>query len=370
MACVGTLDMVALNHIPVNLEFASVRDMVNERGEWDVAKFSHFLPNEAINDVMGMVPPVNGNDPDKVTWGLTCNGQFSTKSAYHFVMQSSQGPTHKVWKVIWKLKAGDMDTNFFSNDLTNWIYRNVTNHTCHLDGFPWSSVFVVALSTLWHYRNGMVFAAKHVLPNELVRGILCKAAEFNHVLSTHNSANVSKPPTVSASINWTYPTYPFMKCNVDTSLRDGGLKAACGGLFRNETGAWLGGFVRNIGTASITISELWGILSALQMAQSLRVKYLCIETDSKTAVAFISKGVVDSHPCRAIILAIKSLMDSVGVVNISHTYREGNRATDWLADYAFQFTLGYHILPAPPHGLFPILRDDLADISFVRSIFL
>ncbi|KAJ1393261.1 Reverse transcriptase zinc-binding domain [Sesbania bispinosa] len=280
---------------------------------------------------MGMVPSANVDCPDKVMWRLTPNGFFSTKSAYHLVIQSPQGPNHKVWKVIWKLKvphrykcflwmvlkgglntnflrysrkisdtdlcplcksnskqaihilrdctkakeiwnllkAEDMDANFYNNDITNWIFRNLTNHSCHFGGSPWSSLFIVTLSSLWHYRNGVVFAAKHAHSNGIFHGILGKAAEFNHVLSTNRSSNVSAPPIVSASIKWTYPNYPFIKCNVDASLRDGGMKATCGRLFRNETGTWIRGFVRNIGSASITMSELWGILSALQVAQSL-----------------------------------------------------------------------------------------------------
>ncbi|KAJ1386771.1 BSD domain [Sesbania bispinosa] len=43
-------------------------------------------------------------------------------------------------------------------------------------------------------------------------------------------------------------------------------------------------FVRNIANASITMSELWGIYSALQMAEMLQLNHIWIKTDSKTAM--------------------------------------------------------------------------------------
>ncbi|KAJ1385721.1 Ribonuclease H domain [Sesbania bispinosa] len=147
-------------------------------------------------------------------------------------------------------------------------------------------------------------------------------------------------------------------------MRDGGLKSACGELFRNSAGMWIDGFVRNTGQATITMSELWGIYSALSLAERRNFEYVWIETDSLTAVTLIHKGVSTSHPCWSIIQAIKVLLLKYPNTRISHVFREGNRAADWLVDFAFNFTLGFHPVSSPPSGIIPILRDDSVGVAF------
>jgi hypothetical protein len=64
-------------------------------------------------------------------------------------------------------------------------------------------------------------------------------------------------------VGWTRPMQGWVKCNTNGDLIPQNQSAACGGVFRDESEAWRGGFVINIGTCSTLISELWGILSAL-----------------------------------------------------------------------------------------------------------
>ncbi|KAJ1403898.1 hypothetical protein SESBI_27022 [Sesbania bispinosa] len=43
-------------------------------------------------------------------------------------------------------------------------------------------------------------------------------------------------------------------------------QASCGDVVRDASGAWKGGFARNIGIGSMLGMELWGIYSALLIA--------------------------------------------------------------------------------------------------------
>ncbi|KAJ1406802.1 Reverse transcriptase-like [Sesbania bispinosa] len=61
--------------------------------------------------------------------------------------------------------------------------------------------------------------------------------------------------------------------------------------------------------ASITMTELWGIFTALQIAWDHRFPQLWLESDSVTAVSLIANGCTESHPCRAIIREIRNFFD-------------------------------------------------------------
>ncbi|KAJ1439604.1 Ribonuclease H-like superfamily [Sesbania bispinosa] len=143
----------------------------------------------------------------------------------------------------------------------------------------------------------------------IITSILNRAAEFNNVHSKGcDSSLIASILASHTLIKWNFPTDHFVKCNVDASLKEG-VRAAYCGVFRDGSGVWLGGFVRNIGSASITMSKLWGVYSALQLAERCSLRHLWIDSDSKTAVDMIFNGVSLCHPCYAIIKAIKQLMN-------------------------------------------------------------
>lgn len=84
-------------------------------------------------------------------------------------------------------------------------------------------------------------------------------------------------------ISWSSLVHGWTKCNSDKSIIRGGLFRACGGLFRNESGEWLLGFMRKLGTGGILGSKLWSILTSLEIAWQKNFKNVWIEVDSKTA---------------------------------------------------------------------------------------
>lgn len=69
-------------------------------------------------------------------------------------------------------------------------------------------------------------------------------------------------PYSSQLVGWHFPPNGWIKCNVDGSHLSNDLKAACGGVFRDATGAWLGGFSNKLGYCSFVMAELRGVLTA------------------------------------------------------------------------------------------------------------
>jgi len=56
-------------------------------------------------------------------------------------------------------------------------------------------------------------------------------------------------------IEWKVPDIGSVNCNTNGVLK---------GFFRDESGAWLGGFGWNLGSCSMLTLKLWGIYSTLQ----------------------------------------------------------------------------------------------------------
>ncbi|MCI20290.1 ribonuclease H protein, partial [Trifolium medium] len=108
-------------------------------------------------------------------------------------------------------------------------------------------------------------------------------------------------------VQWKFPRQGWIKCNTDGALVSQNQQADCGGVFRNESGAWLGGFARKLGSCSALMAELWGILSALQLAKEKGYRKVILESDSTVAIDLIVKDYPDNHPCATIVSFINRL---------------------------------------------------------------
>nr|KYP40685.1 Heat shock 70 kDa protein [Cajanus cajan] len=72
------------------------------------------------------------------------------------------------------------------------------------------------------------------------------------------------------------PPNGWVCLNTDGSVyedhRIGCSKGACGGLVRDSSGCFLGGFSVNLGPTSVTLAELWGVVHGLKLAWDLGFK--------------------------------------------------------------------------------------------------
>jgi len=57
------------------------------------------------------------------------------------------------------------------------------------------------------------------------------------------------------SVGWKAPTAPWVKVNTDGSICD--THGACGGLFRDHLGTFLGAFTCNMGSCSVFKAEVF-----------------------------------------------------------------------------------------------------------------
>lgn len=69
------------------------------------------------------------------------------------------------------------------------------------------------------------------------------------------------------------------------------------------------------------------------------------------------------HPCFNLIWQCKDLIARDWVVHFKHTYREGNRVVDWLANHALNLSLGLHCLSQLALG---VLQSALVGLTFLK----
>ncbi|KAJ1424710.1 Ribonuclease H domain [Sesbania bispinosa] len=287
------------------------------KGPWRIKCFMWMLLKDGLKTNKFRCTR-NMSDTDKCP---LCNA--FPESTFHALRDCVRA--NKIWCLI---KADNFDRNFFSSYLFTWVYVNITSTDTHHSGAPWNTIFVVTLSNLWHSRNDFVF--NHVTKPEatVVHNVIITAAEIDHALTHFQEPAVSNPIICQKLITWTFPTGDFIKCNVDGSVKYNGSVAACEGVFRDSLGAWRFGFTRHLGSATITATELRGILTALQLARGRMIQKLWLETDSATTVTPVQNGCQPTHPSWSIVQAIRLLIQEPWHVHISHTYKEGNGVAD------------------------------------------
>ncbi|CAL1379041.1 unnamed protein product [Linum trigynum] len=76
-------------------------------------------------------------------------------------------------------------------------------------------------------------------------------------------------------------------------------------------------------------------------------RLLIVEKDSKLAIELIDKSTDVVHHLATILGAICRQIVQGWMVRLVHTYREGNRAADWLLKHNLIYPFGYVELPDP-----------------------
>ncbi|CAL1413418.1 unnamed protein product [Linum trigynum] len=169
-------------------------------------------------------------------------------------------------------------------------------------------------------------------------------------------------------IGWLPPLAGWDKMNVDGAANGSQGPAGAGDILRNAEGRWTGGFVCNLGSCSTILAELWGIYHGLGVAWQQGCRTLILETDSQMALQLIDKRTDPLHPHATLLAAIRRRIAQDWVVKLAHTYREGNRAADWLSKHSLVYPYGKYELTAPPQRIQHIIGDDCRGTTITRSI--
>ncbi|CAN1149690.1 Putative ribonuclease H protein At1g65750, partial [Linum perenne] len=147
-----------------------------------------------------------------------------------------------------------------------------------------------------------------------------------------------------------------------------GSEAAAGGLIRNSDGRCLYAFCTNLGKCSIMRAELQGIIVGLRIAWDNGFRRVAARTDSQAILTLIREDRNVSHQHAVDIANLRELLERDWEVTISHIFREGNFAADYLANLGHDYPWGVNIIPISDCNLNYFLRRDCIGISEPRHI--
>lgn len=240
-----------------------------------------------------------------------------------------------------------------------------------------SDVFAAALvhtvHTILLARNAIRFSSlKTTLHNTFAK--ISTLVTMSGVISTGNCVigdvdllhSLLIPPSHRrvrdiVSVIWKPPTITWVKANTDGSVI--GINSSCGGIFRDFTGAYLGGFSSNLGEGTVFEAELTGLMLAMEYAARHNWSRLWLESDSSGAVhAFKNHSAIPMrfrnrwHNCMQLGL----------FVICSHIYREGNGCADAMASLGHELTdtTWFHIMPVSLSIDFSRDRNGLPNFRF------
>jgi ribonuclease HI len=140
------------------------------------------------------------------------------------------------------------------------------------------------------------------------------------------------------------PATAAYRVNIDGGSRGNPGPAAYGVLIRDARGAVVAKLKKYIGRMTNNVAEYYGLIAALDYAESHSIRALRVESDSELLVKQMrGQYKVKSGDLQPLFERAKKMSQGFESFRIDHVYREQNREADALANEALDETAG----PAP-----------------------
>ena len=102
-------------------------------------------------------------------------------------------------------------------------------------------------------------------------------------------------------------------------------------MLRNWTGHVLQAGAFPLGAASILVAEATALRNGLRAAVDAGFRKILIESDNQILIQAIQGFIQPPWEIQVLVQDINHFIQSCSHVGVSHTFREANRADDWLA---------------------------------------
>ena len=144
------------------------------------------------------------------------------------------------------------------------------------------------------------------------------------------------------------------RANIDGAARGNPGPASYGVVIRDARGEIVAKLKKYIGRMTNNVAEYYGLIAALDYAESHGVRALRIESDSELLVKQM-RGVykVKSEDLRPLFERATKMSQGLASFRIDHVYREQNREADALANQALDETSGVPPAAGPPSKAAP-----------------
>ncbi|KAL6188945.1 hypothetical protein ACLB2K_040335 [Fragaria x ananassa] len=323
----GILSDLALIGANIDLH-ATVSEFWIE-GSWNLPLLYLSLPPEVV-DIISAIPISQCDLQDKIIWGGTSSGVFSVKSAYRLLCDDYDFQSYP-WLKNWSLNIPPSLKSFYG------------------------------LLSPW--RCKCIFEERFRYPYNFTDVILNYAAEWTKASAKHKMQRVEQVKALS----WIKPVLGVHKLNVDGSRTRAG-DIGAGGIIRDSSGCWCGGFMVNIGAGEVLQAEAWGLFYGIQLALSMKIPKLETESDSDVLVNLLQNSDMDVHPLGTIVLNCRAMMQHFDFVQIKHIHRERNMVADLLAKNSTLNAKGICIFNEPPDLVTNALLDDIVGVTRCRTV--
>ena len=166
---------------------------------------------------------------------------------------------------------------------------------------------------------------------------------------------MSKPPSANrgarlfadASSESSAPAAAY-RANIDGGSRGNPGPASYGVVIRNPRGEVVAKLKKYIGRMTNNVAEYYGLIAALDYAQSHGIRALRVESDSELLVRQMrGQYKVKSAELRPLFERARKMAHTFASFKIEHVYRDQNAEADALANEALDDTSGS---PAPRHN--------------------
>ncbi|CAJ2669285.1 unnamed protein product [Trifolium pratense] len=404
----------------------TVKDILTNMGEWDINFLTTHLPHTIVNQLVAIPAPKDTDGPDLLGWGGTSTRQFTVQSAYNLQrgnnisiagnwesLWSWNGP-HRIQTFLWiatherlltnyrrskwgngisptcpscgnddetiihvlrdcihatqiwiRLVASNHITNFFSLSLScrDWIFDNISG----AHNKDWQTIFMVTCWYLWMWRNKSIFEEGFRRPSNPTHVIFKMVTEIDRCKQAHVNGRPQQKDTIF--IGWKQPQEGWIKLNCDGAHKSSINLSGCGGLLRDSYGNCLSSFARKIGSCDALHAEMWGMYIGMNLARRQGITHLQVESDSKMLVDMVTGNCNVNGNIPTLIKRIRDLKNMNWHVQFNHTWREGNRSADWLANFSLTLnSFDLHVLESPPRELQSLIFDDVSGACMPRSV--
>ena len=134
---------------------------------------------------------------------------------------------------------------------------------------------------------------------------------------------------------------PAYRANIDGGSRGNPGPAAYGVVIRDPSGAIVAKLKKYIGRSTNNVAEYYGLIAALDYAQSHGIRALRVESDSELLVKQMrGQYRVKNADLRPLFERARKMVTGFEFFNIDHVYRERNAEADALVNEALDETSG------------------------------
>ena len=121
-------------------------------------------------------------------------------------------------------------------------------------------------------------------------------------------------------MGWILPQEGWVKLNTDSCCRGDTNHAAGGGVLRNCSDDWLGGFSVRIGECSVVEAKIWALIYGLRLAWAKGIKFLSIEIDSLQVTKWLNGHEDDFFHHYNLLVECKTLLNKDWRADLQHVF--------------------------------------------------